>query len=155
MGRISSSAHGPLVNVFCKGTSRPTLRYSGMFELLRESAISLNTFSLSYSFLLRMFPSKQSGPSPLLKLDYLVASLMSSKLKSAVVLIISSSSDTSMLELTYICSGLLYISAKYSAMTCSTWERSSKTSESPVSLSLLTLETTGWFLLILRTLLAT
>ena len=111
MGRISSSAHGPLVNVFCKGTSRPTLRYSGMFELLRESAISLITFSLSYSFLLRILPSKQSGPSPLLKLDYLVASLMSSRLKSAVVLIISSaissSSDTPMLALPCIWSGLL------------------------------------------------
>ena len=95
MGLISSRLQGPLVNVFCKGTKRPTLRYSGICAVLSESAISYITFSPSGTFLERRLPSKQSGPSPLLKLDYLVASLMSSILKVAVVLIDSSAISSS------------------------------------------------------------
>ena len=90
MGLISSKLQGPLVKVFCSGTKRPTRRYSGIWALLSESAISYMTFAPSYSFFERALPSKQSGPSPLLKLDCLVASRMSSILKVAVVSIYSS-----------------------------------------------------------------
>ena len=86
MGLISSRLQGPLVNVFCRGTKRPTLRYSGIYALLSESAISYIILSSSSTFLVRRLPSKQSGPSPLLKLDYLVGNLMSSRLKIALVL---------------------------------------------------------------------
>ena len=103
MGLISSRLHGPLVNVFCKGTKRPTLRYSGICALLSESAISYITFSPSGKFLVRRLPSKQSGPSPLLKLDYLVANLMSSRLKVAVVLIDSSAISSSLIILVARC----------------------------------------------------
>ena len=95
MGLISSRLQGPLVNVFCKGTKRPTLRYSGICAVFSESAISYITLSPSDTFLVRRLPSKQSGPSPLLKLDYLVAYLMSSRLKVAVVLINSSAISSS------------------------------------------------------------
>ena len=44
MGLISSRPQAPLVKVFYRGTSLPTLRYSGMRELLRASAISFMTF---------------------------------------------------------------------------------------------------------------
>ena len=90
MGLISSRLQGPFVKVFCSGTKRPIRRYSGIWALLSESAISYMTFSPSYSFFERALPSKQSGPSPLLKFDCLVASLMSSTLKVAVVSIYSS-----------------------------------------------------------------
>jgi hypothetical protein len=103
MGLISSRLHGPLVNVFCRGTKRPTLRYSGICDLLSESAISCITFSPSGTFLVRRLPSKQSGPSPLLKLDYLVANLMSSRLKIALVLIDSSAISSSWVILVARC----------------------------------------------------
>jgi hypothetical protein len=69
MGLISSKFQGPFVKVVCSGTKRPTRRYSGIWALLSESAISYMTFVPSRSFLVSTLPSKQSGPSPLLKLD--------------------------------------------------------------------------------------
>ena len=50
---ITVGTHGVLGfwgNVFYRGTSLPTLRYSGIIDLLRVSAISDSTFLLSYSF---------------------------------------------------------------------------------------------------------
>ena len=90
MGLISSKLQGPFVKVFCSGTSQPIRRYSGIWALLSESAISCIIFVPSYSFLVSILPSKQSGPSPLLKFDCYVASRMSSILKVAVVSIYSS-----------------------------------------------------------------
>ena len=103
IGLISSRLQGPLVNVFCKGTKRPTLRYSGICALLSESVISYITFSPSGKFLVSRLPSKQSGPRPLLKLDYLVAYLMSSRLNVAVVLIDSSAISSSWVILVVRC----------------------------------------------------
>ena len=103
MGLISSRLQGPLVNVFCRGTKRPTLRYSGICDLLSESGISYITFSPSGTFLIRRLPLKQSGPSPLLKLDYLFACLMSSGLKIALVLIDSSAISSSWVTLVARC----------------------------------------------------
>jgi hypothetical protein len=91
IGLISSRLQGPLVKVFYSGTSLPILKYSGIWELFSESLISCMILVPSCSFWLRRLPSKQSGPRPLLKFDYLAASLMSSRLNVAVVLIISSS----------------------------------------------------------------
>jgi hypothetical protein len=71
MGLISSKLQGPLVKVFCSGTSLPTRRYSGIYALLSESGISCITFAPSNSFFMSTVPSKQSGPSPLLMLDCL------------------------------------------------------------------------------------
>jgi len=69
IGLISSRLQGPFVRVFYSGTSRPIRKYSGILALLSESAISYMTLAPNYSFLVSMLPSKQSGPSPLLKLD--------------------------------------------------------------------------------------
>ena len=100
---ISSRLQGPLESVFWRGTRRPTLRYSGIYALFSESAISDITLFPSSSFLVRRLPSKQSGPSPLLKLDCLVAYLMSSRLKVPVVLIISSAISMSWVTLSSRC----------------------------------------------------
>jgi hypothetical protein len=53
------------------------------------------TFILSLSFWFSRFPSKQSGPSPLLKLDCFVAWIISSVLNRAVVFIYSSTISVS------------------------------------------------------------
>ena len=42
IGLISSRPTGPFVDVFCRGTSRPTLRYSGILIELRASVMSAN-----------------------------------------------------------------------------------------------------------------
>ena len=159
IGLISSRLTGPLVCVFCNGTSLPILRYSGISALLSALVISNITLLLSCSLFLSALPSKQSGPSPLLKLLCLAASATSYVLNngtSSILSFISSSTLNSISwDLTFRCSGILYIPAKYSAMAYSTRVLSSITSNSPVSFSFCTLFTTGWFLLILRTLLAT
>ena len=111
IGLISSSPQGPLVSVFCSGTNLPTRKYSGICELFSALVISCMTLSFSISFCVRRLPSKQSGPRPLLKLDYLVASTISFKLNKPVVStassIISSSASYSTTVLFCMCSGLL------------------------------------------------
>ena len=81
IGLISSSETGPLVAVFCKGTILPMFRYSGTVPSLRASMISSATLLLRCSLAFSTFPSKQSGPSPLLKLEHYIASISSARLK--------------------------------------------------------------------------
>ena len=111
IGLISSSPQGPLVSVFCRGTNLPTRKYSGICELFSALVISCMTLLLSSSFYVRRLPSKQSGPRPLLKLDCLVASTMSSRLNKPVMSItsslISSSASYSTIVRFCMCPGLL------------------------------------------------
>ena len=110
IGLISSSPQGPLVSVFCSGTNLPTRKYSGICELFSASVISCRILLLSCPFYVRRLPSKQSGPRPLLKLDYFAASPMSSRLNKPVVSmsssIISSSAGYSTINWLCMCSGL-------------------------------------------------
>jgi hypothetical protein len=112
IGLMSSNLTGPFVCVFYSGTSLPTLKYSGMIALLRASVISAITFSLNWLLFLNTFPSKQSGPKPLLKLLLFIASTTSSLVNGETLLallvstLISSSSST--LKSMFLCYSLLY-----------------------------------------------
>ena len=159
IGLISSRATGPFVADFYRGTILPVFRYSGMSPPLRASRISIAILLLRSSLVYRTLPSKQSGPSPLLKFERFIAFIMSDSLKAPEeesICIVSSTSSFFSSSSSYIarrCSGLLYISLKYSAIASSTKARSSMISSSP-SLPFLSYRTTGLFVLIMRTLLA-
>ena len=159
IGLISSRATGPFVADFYRGTILPVFRYSGMSPPLRASRISIAILLLRSSLVYRTFPSKQSGPSPLLKFERFIASIISGSLKApeeesiCIVYSISSFISSSSSYIARKCSGLLYISLKYSAIASSTRARSSMISSSP-SLPFLSYRTTGLLVLIMRTLLA-
>jgi len=148
IGLISSRATGPLVAVFYSGTILPMFRYSGMAPPLRASRISIAILLLRSSLVYKMLPSKQSGPSPLLKFERFIASIISGSLKApeeesiCIVSSISSFISSSSYYIARRCSGLLYISLKYSAIASSTRARSSMISSSP-SLPFLSYRTTG------------
>ena len=160
MGLISSNGTGPLVAVFCKGTILPMFRYSGIVPSLRASMISSATLLFRCSLVFSTFPSKQSGPSPLLKFEHFIASTISARLKviDEESIYISSSPSSPFISSSSSCtayrwSGLLYISLKYLAIASSTSTRSERISSS-LSVPILSYRTTGLFAPIMSTLLA-
>lgn len=114
IGLISSRLTGPLVYVFWSGTNLPTLKYSGITAEFRAAVISLSILSPKCSLFCMRFPSKQSGPSPLLKLLLFAASTTYSSVNSGTlplleesICIVSSTSKSIWSGLSSIWLGLL------------------------------------------------
>jgi hypothetical protein len=128
-----------------------------MLALLRAIVISVVTLSFNCWLFFNKFPSKQSGPKPLLKLLLFIASITSSLVNGGTLALILESicmvSSSPTLKSTsagadLLNSGLLYMLVKYFAISPSAAVLSSNTYMLPCSSSLCTLVTTGLALFI-------